>query len=248
MEVSIVLITWNRAEDLRKTLSRIARYQEYFSELIVVDNGSDDNTVDVVKEEFSQARIIRLHRNTGVCEARNIGAINASNELVLFLDDDGFFDLSKIPLMVDQFRHNERLAVLGGKVIQIESAEYVDIDLNLKSQDMTCGEAYNFEGGIFMIRKPIFIRVGMFPDYFFYSNEEDDLSLRLIREGYEIRRCNQAVMFHYASSKQRPRPAKHLLLLQKYSFSDMEEPAVLVCAQREHLSNNRWSIENARRR
>ena len=55
-----------------------------------------------------------------------------------------------------------------------------------------------------MIRRSIFIHVGMFPDYFFYSNEEDDLSLRLIKEGYKVYRCNHAVMLHYASPKQRP--------------------------------------------
>lgn len=203
MNVSIVFITWNRAEDLRRTLAHTLRYQQYFDELIVIDNGSKDNTIEILRQEFPQARLIRLHKNTGVCEARNIGAINANNELILFLDDDGFFDLSAIPLMVNQFQVNERLAVLGANIIYVDSPDLQRLDFErFKSLDIKA--SYNFEGTAFMIRKSIFIQVGMFPDYFFYSNEEDDLSLRLIRESYEIKRCGWAVMLHYASSKQRP--------------------------------------------
>ncbi|MEM4204302.1 MAG: glycosyltransferase [Candidatus Methanomethylicaceae archaeon] len=205
MNVSIVFITWNRAEDLRRTLAHTLRYQQYFNELIVIDNGSSDNTAEVVKFEFPQARLIRLHRNTGVCEARNIGAINANNELLLFLDDDGFFDLSMVPLLVNHFKSNERLAVLGCQIIQVSANKLDELVFESFKPPVTeISPAYTFEGTAFMVRRSVFMRVGMFPDYFFYSNEEDDLSLRLIKEGYEVGRCNQAIMLHYASPKQRP--------------------------------------------
>lgn len=203
MDVSVVFITWNRIEDLRKTLLHTLSYEKYFNEIIVVDNGSCDNTAEVIKQEFPQIRLIRLHKNVGVCEARNIGAMNANSELILFLDDDGYFDLSIVPLMVKQFELNERLAVLGGRIVQV-SSERLDFE-SFKSPEIKISRAYNFEGGAFMIRRSLFIRAGMFPDYFFYSNEEDDLSLRLMKEGYEILRCNQAIMLHYASPNQRPK-------------------------------------------
>lgn len=205
MQVSIILITWNRRDELRKTLSHLFRSPQYFDEVLVVDNGSSDGTPEMVRQEFPLVRLIRLHKNTGVCEARNIGAVNANNELLLFLDDDGYFDLSTIPLLVDQFKSNERLAVLGCQIVQVSANELRELDFeSFKPPVAEIRSAHNFEGGAFMVRRSVFIRVGMFPDYFFYSNEEDDLSLRLIKEGYEVRRCNQAIMVHYASPKQRP--------------------------------------------
>ncbi|MGB9589012.1 MAG: glycosyltransferase family 2 protein, partial [Armatimonadota bacterium] len=113
---------------MRKTLSHLFRSPQYFDEVIVVDNGSSDGTPEMVRQEFPSVRLVRLHKNTGVCEARNIGAVNARNELLLFLDDDGYFDLSTIPLLVNQFQSNERLAVLGCQIIQVSTNELRELD------------------------------------------------------------------------------------------------------------------------
>jgi len=205
MQVSVVLITLNRKNELKLALEQIFRHPQYFDEVVLVDNGSSDGTPEMIRQEFPSVRLIRLHKNTGVCEARNIGAVNASNELLLFLDDDGYFELSTVPLMVDEFRKNERLAVLGGQIIQVSTTQLDDLDFeSFKPPVWQTEPAYNFHGGAFMVRRSVFMQVGMFPDYFFYSNEENDLSLRMIREGYEVCRCNQAIMLHYASPKQRP--------------------------------------------
>lgn len=63
--------------------------------------------------------------------------------------------------------------------------------------------SYYFWDGAFMLRKDYFLQVGMFPDCFFYSNEENDLSLRLIKSNFEILRCNLSIMLHYKSPTQR---------------------------------------------
>lgn len=205
MQVSVVLITWNRRDELRNTLNHLFLYPQYFAEVLVVDNGSSDGSPEMVMQEFPSVRLIRLHKNMGVCAARNIGAVNANNELLLFLDDDGFFDLTSVPLLVKEFESNERLAVLGCKIFQVNITNPSELDFKrFKPSVIETHPAYNFEGTAFMVRRSVFMRVGMFPDYFFYSNEEDDLSLRLLKEGYEVARTNQAIMLHYASPKQRP--------------------------------------------
>lgn len=209
MQVSIVLITWNRKEELRNTLKYLFKYKHFFKELIVVDNGSDDGTPEMIIKEFPSICLIRLHKNTGVCEARNIGAVNAKNDLILFLDDDGYFDASTIPLLVEQFENNEKIAVIGGQVVKIAHKLLEEIDFSVfKPSVSELTKSYNFVGTMFMIRRHVFFDVGMFPDYFFYSNEENDLSLRILKKGYEIYKCNYAIMLHYASSKQRP-PKRH---------------------------------------
>lgn len=205
MGVSIVLITWNRKDELRRTLAHIFRYPQYFDEVLLVDNGSSDGTPAMVEQEFRRVRLIRMHKNTGVCEARNIGAINARNELLLFLDDDGYFDMSAVPVLVKQFEANERLAVLGCRVLHVKADQLAEPDFGaLRPPTAEALPGYTFFGGAFMARRSALIEAGMFPDHFFYSNEENDLSLRLIRMGYEIRRCTGAIMLHYASPKQRP--------------------------------------------
>jgi len=63
---------------------------------------------------------------------------------------------------------------------------------------------YYFWGTAFMLRKDYFLEAGLFPDYFFYSNEENDLCLRLLKQNLDILHCNFSIMLHYRSPVQRP--------------------------------------------
>jgi len=209
--VSIIIITFNRAKELKKTLTYILKISRYFEEIILVDNGSTDNTIELIKDKFSKVQLVRLHKNVGVAEARNIGAINAKNNLLLFLDDDGYFDIKSIPELIKQFMKNKNLAVIGCKIVEIPSDSIYDLnfeDFILKNN--TVFPSYYFWGTAFMLRRDYFIKVGMFPDYFFYSNEENDLSYRLINHGFDILHCTFSIMLHYRSPVQRPSTRKTL--------------------------------------
>ena len=61
------------------------------SEIIFVDNASSDKSLEIVKEHFSAARVIQLPDNRGPGAARNAGFRAASNNLILFLDNDVYF-------------------------------------------------------------------------------------------------------------------------------------------------------------
>lgn len=203
--VSIIIITFNREVGLEKALTYLMKKTEYFEEIILVDNGSTDGTIRMVRKKFPVIKLIRLHKNSGVAEARNIGAINAKNNLILFLDDDGYFNLESIPILINQFKKNDKLAAIGCEIIEVPSDDiftlnFKDFKLNKEKVYFT----YYFWGTAFILRKDYFLKVGMFPDYFFYSNEENDLSLRLIKYGFEILHCNFSIMFHYKSPIQRP--------------------------------------------
>ena len=203
--VSIVIITFNREMGLEKALTYLMKKTGYFEEIILVDNGSTDSTVRMVRKKFPLIKLIRLHKNSGVAEARNIGAINAKNNLILFLDDDGYFDIESIPILINQFKKNDKLAVIGCEIIEVPSDDIFTLnfkDFKLKKEEIYF--TYYFWGTAFIMRKDYFLKVGMFPDYFFYSNEENDLSLRLIKCGFEILHCNFSIMFHYKSPVQRP--------------------------------------------
>lgn len=207
--VSIVIITFNREVGLEKALTYLMKNTEYFEEIILVDNGSTDGTIRMVRKKFSGIKLIRLHKNLGVAEARNIGTINAKNNLILFLDDDGYFNLESIPGLIRQFKKNIKLAVIGCKIIEVSSDNVFKLnfrDFILEKDEIL--PSYYFWGGAFIMRKDYFLKVGMFPDYFFYSNEENDLSLRLIKNDFEILRCIFSIMLHYRSPAQRPNSRK----------------------------------------
>lgn len=96
MDVSVIICTWNRAESLRRCLSSLTQLiipEELNWEVLVVNNGSTDNTGEVVTE-FEQLLPIRLisEPKLGLSKARNTGVENASGELIIFFDDDVLVD------------------------------------------------------------------------------------------------------------------------------------------------------------
>src|ERR1035437_2018146 len=89
MKISIVLITWNGIAYLRNcllSLSSVINRKDV--ELIVVDNGSEDDTVLFLKSNYPNIHLIELHQNRGVAYARNRGLEKASGQYLFLLDND----------------------------------------------------------------------------------------------------------------------------------------------------------------
>ncbi|MCS6910324.1 MAG: glycosyltransferase [Anaerolineae bacterium] len=103
MKVSVIIPTYNRADLLPEAIA-CARQQRYPDlEIIVVDDGSNDQTADVVRALGGDIHFVRLERNRGVATARNIGVSVASGDVIAFLDSDDLWPPDKLrtqaPLM-----------------------------------------------------------------------------------------------------------------------------------------------------
>lgn len=87
--VSVIIATYNRSYVLHKTIP--SYLQDVTLEIILVDDGSDDCTRDVVRrlhEQYDEIKYIRLRQNKGVAYARNVGVSKASGMYIFFGDDD----------------------------------------------------------------------------------------------------------------------------------------------------------------
>ena len=106
--VSIIVCSRNRAAQLEKCLDSI-REDEMLAtaaELVLVDNGSMDDTQRVMKAHADQARypvLVLQEPDAGLSRARNVGLDAASGDLLLFTDDDCYMDPGYIPLAVEIF-------------------------------------------------------------------------------------------------------------------------------------------------
>lgn len=99
--VSVILPTYNRAEFLGEAISSVLDQSFKNFELLVIDDGSTDQTPQLV-EKFSDPRLIYLSQsNKGRSAARNYGLSNASGSHIAFLDSDDVYLNSKLELQVD---------------------------------------------------------------------------------------------------------------------------------------------------
>lgn len=114
IRVSVVIPTYNRAQDLPGALKSVIEQRFLDWELIVIDDASVDETPQVVNQmNDSRIRLIRLQENVGAARARNIGISQASGEFVAFLDSDDQWDPDYLDCQVRSMDENGRQAVLS---------------------------------------------------------------------------------------------------------------------------------------
>jgi len=185
--VSIAIITWNRREYVLRAIKSIYDQPYRPIEIVVVDSNSSDGTVEAIRNAFPDVKIIRLHRNMGCPEGRNIALANCSGDIIFSLDDDAWLDFSTLELCVRKFQEEENLGVIACRIL----------DPNEETKDAK-KECYtiSFSGGAFVIKKEVLNKAGYFPSDFFRQAEEGDLVLRILDKGYNILYYPKAIVYH----------------------------------------------------
>jgi GT2 family glycosyltransferase len=121
LKVSIIIVTWNSAQFMQGCLTSIKKQSYKNWELIVVDNGSKDKTLDIVKEIYPGARIIKNNDNLGFCRANNQGIAIAQGDYILTLNSDVNLHTDYIKeLILAAENQPEEIGMLGGKMIRMD--------------------------------------------------------------------------------------------------------------------------------
>jgi GT2 family glycosyltransferase len=196
-KLSIVILTMgNRPDEVTRAIESTEPLRAAGAELIVVGNGADTpalhNTGNCIQ--------IRLAENEGVTGGRNAGARASSGDVILFLDDDGWYpEPARLgEHLTQRFAADPTLAVISFRVLDPAGGagprHYVP---RLRVGDPgRSSEVTTFAGGACAIRRSAFEEAGELPGKFFYAHEETDLSWRLISLHYRIEYDAQATMCH----------------------------------------------------
>jgi GT2 family glycosyltransferase len=195
LKLSIVILTMgNRPAELSRAIESTAPLRAAGAELVVVGNGADVGPVP------DGVTTLRLEENLGVAGGRNNGVRACVGDVVLFLDDDGWYpDGAALGEHVAaRFGAEPQLAVLSFRVADPEGGPggrwYVP---RLRAGDPERSSIVTtFAGGACAIRRSAFLEAGGLPDAFFFGHEETDISWRLMDLGYRIEYDALAVMYH----------------------------------------------------
>lgn len=204
--LSLIVITMNRKETLKRCLESFSlqRYKDY--EVIVVDNASSDGTGDLIRQAFPLVRYFFLNTNVGVPGGRNHGIRMARGEFCVFIDDDAVFsENNALDQVVSCFRSDNRLGCLAFRIVQPGDGfeEYKSIPRADKKRIDTDYECSYFCGAGFAVRRSIFLDMGMFWEPLFFIGEELDFCYRLVNEGYKIMRSAAVSVIHYETQQAR---------------------------------------------
>jgi glycosyltransferase involved in cell wall biosynthesis len=121
--VSVLIVTWNRKEDVLETVRSVYEQEYRNFEIVVVDNGSSDGTVENVRQVFPVVKVVALDRNMGISSGRNAGIRVARGDIIFCLDSDASLAPDTLTNLVLRFQAEPELGVINSKIINAYTRE-----------------------------------------------------------------------------------------------------------------------------
>ena len=242
--VAIIILNYNRKNDILECLDSIFNLDYSEFEVIVVDNGSTDGSVEEIKNKYPGVHLIESKINLGVAGGRNLGVRYANEKFnykfLLFLDDDIVIDKNALSEMVNSFNMNGNIGIVtpkcyltnfpgvigyaGGMSVNLWIGKMTNIGNGEKDQGQFDESKFISScGGLCLISSELIDNVGIFDEMFNpYGWEDVDLSLRARQKGFKIFYNHKAVVYHKGGKKGRGKA------IDEYEFSKSKNYFYLI--------------------
>jgi len=204
-KVSIIVPNWNGIKYTLKCLDSLKKLNYKNYEVIVVDNGSTDNSVDVLKKR-KDIKLIQNKRNLGFAEGCNVGVRNSTGEYISILNNDMVVDKNYLIELVKAAKSAPRIGAVSAKTYNKYGRKryvfngYGTMNLlgfpiiNKKISGKKYVDSFYAAGGTLLYKKSL-VKEPFDPDYFIYS-EDIYFSWLLRLKGYAIKIVPKAILYH----------------------------------------------------
>lgn len=225
VKLSIVILCWNDQKVIRDCLTSIYKEtRETEFEVIVSDNGSTDGSIEMIRREFPQVRLIENGKNLRFAKGNNVGIEASRGEYVLILNPDTIIHEGALDRVVAFAERHPEAGAVGCRVVFADGSfqrcmrplntpmsEWISALglgwLGRISERLHAGEYGGWDGknertvgwlaGCFiLVQGELLKKLGGFDPQFFYYYEDTDLCQRIWRAGYEILYTPEATITH----------------------------------------------------
>jgi N-acetylglucosaminyl-diphospho-decaprenol L-rhamnosyltransferase len=254
--VSVIVVCWNSAAVLGRCLDCLLAQDYADYEIVVVDDGSRDDTLAIAKSHASperNLRIARSSRNRGCPAARNLGLEHARGEIVAFIDADGFAATSWLRELVAAFDEDERVGAAASTVFFADNPLVLNgaggiVNRQGWAADLSMNQSYEraelatealYPMGCGMaIRRSALQEVGSFDDRMLNYYDDVDYGIRLWRTGYRVVVAQDAWIDH-GFGKSGGDSSRKRLLCERHRMR-------VVLKHTPASSLGRWAVQEAR--
>ncbi|MFW6116431.1 MAG: glycosyltransferase family 2 protein [bacterium] len=246
--LSIVIVNWNTRDLLRTCIQSLYnRMSGTGREIIVVDNASVDGSVELIRRDFAEVRLIANPENVGFVQANNQALTHCKGRYVLLLNSDTQILPGSLDKAVQFMDRHPRVGIAGGRLLNSDGsfqASYTPFP-TLWSEFLTLStlgrrlirpafpshgpcveegpqriEGY-VEGACLVVRREAIDQVGKLDEHIFMYAEEVDWCYRFDQAGWEVWYLPQVPIIHHggrSSEKQRGRMEAELYRSRAYFF------------------------------
>ena len=227
IDVSIIIVSWNVKELLLESIKSIKQHTNYINyEIIVIDNNSSDDSVNAIKNEYPDIRLIENKQNKGFGVANNQGVKVARGKYLVFLNPDTKLLYNIIPKLIntkensgafligpEQINHRNKVGSNCGRTHPLVFLSMLIENSLLKHKPpekrIILKGLFKMKvliGAFWLIKKSDFINLGMFDETVFMYTEEIYICNKINKKGGIILLDRNEYYYHYhgASTKQAP--------------------------------------------
>lgn len=208
--VAIVVLTWENYEEVRDCLTslRSVSYPDY--QVIVVDNGSQDNSVDSLQREFDWVEFVCNDENLGFARGNNTGiryALDTDADYVLLLNDDTIVPEDFLTPLVRTIVKHDRVAAVGGINRdfsgRIHNAGYEfypslagQAVRYLRPRDISPYSVGYVQSCLVLLDPEFLSEIGLLGEQYFLGMEDVDLAWKAHRKGWQVLMNPESEIFH----------------------------------------------------
>lgn len=203
--VSIIILNWNGIADTKECLASLNNitYKNY--EIIIVDNGSKDNSITELKKlqaRNNKIKLLQNRKNLGFAGGNNVGYKAAKGSFILFLNNDTIVSKNFLTVLVNKINTSDKIGAVQPKILNYSEKNIID---SIGSYLINTGFLYHFghnkkdngkynkeskiftmKGACMLFKREVLEKVGIFDDKYFAYFEETDLCQRTWIAGYSI--------------------------------------------------------------
>lgn len=212
--ISVVTVNYNHSNDTLEFLDSMANVTYPNLEFIVVDNGSELEDYEKLKNKYPDINLIRIEKNVGFAGANNKGIIQSKGDYILSINNDIIVTEDFLSPLLKKLRDNPELGVVCPKIYfydppqNIQYAGYTEFNqLTIRNKGIGYNEPDTGQyeedtitafgmGAAMLFPRKVLNEVGLMSEYFFLYYEDMDWSKRVRDAGYKIGYVHNAHVYH----------------------------------------------------
>lgn len=231
MELSIIIVNFNTSDLTRRCLNKVYKSLSFgkiekSSEVIVIDNASDDGSISMIQKHFPKVILIKNNKNLGFSKANNQGIKKTTGAYILLLNSDTQLKTDTLAKLLETVKGDNTIGVVGGKLENIDGTTQPSVgyfpnlskvffwmffidDIPLLSKIL---KPYHLEdksfygkkhfidwvsGACFLLRREVVGKVGLLDENIFMYGEEMEWCYRIKKAGFKVMYTPQAQIKHY---------------------------------------------------